>query len=202
MTKSPPSLSVVPSAYVTKMGFPGGSLMTEAAAGTFAFYTYALNNLYDPDFSGAGVQPIGFDQWAAFYTRFRVVSVNIRLLMVNVTNVPCLAGWVAHTNSTLTSSTQAWPMQRYSGSCVLQANTGGPSTHEFNISIPLWELLSLTKAQYMDEADYSHGPGSGPLRVCYFTTWTVGYGGVSSVRTSVQFTYSVQLSDPLSLAVS
>lgn len=42
--------------------------------------TYSLTNIFDPDFSGVGLQPLGFDQMSLFYSRYRVNSVryNVR----------------------------------------------------------------------------------------------------------------------------
>lgn len=41
--------------------------------------TYALNmnSLFDPDRTGAGTQPNGFDQWAAFYNRYCVYKCKV-----------------------------------------------------------------------------------------------------------------------------
>lgn len=44
------------------------------AVGNEAFYTYRLNSLFDPDQSGAGAQPEGFDQLKTLYGRYRVIA--------------------------------------------------------------------------------------------------------------------------------
>lgn len=41
---------------------------------SFYTYTYALNGLFDPNVTGTGAQPVGFDQWSAFYARYEVIS--------------------------------------------------------------------------------------------------------------------------------
>lgn len=38
---------------------------------------YAYNDLFDPNVSGVGVQPVGFDQWCAFYGRYEVLSCRV-----------------------------------------------------------------------------------------------------------------------------
>lgn len=38
--------------------------------------TYSLTNLFDVDFSGVGLQPLGYDQMSVFYSRYRVNSVR------------------------------------------------------------------------------------------------------------------------------
>jgi len=39
-----------------------------------AYYTLRANSLYDPDHSGVGEQPMGFDQLAALYAHYVVLS--------------------------------------------------------------------------------------------------------------------------------
>jgi hypothetical protein len=44
------------------------------------------NGLFDPDASGIGHQPFGFDQWCSatsFYTRYRVLASTIRIKFIN-----------------------------------------------------------------------------------------------------------------------
>jgi hypothetical protein len=47
---------------------------TMTASTNQAEYVYRLNSLFDPDFTGVGGQPDGFDQWKALYTNYRVVA--------------------------------------------------------------------------------------------------------------------------------
>lgn len=44
-----------------------------------AYNIYRLNSLYDPDLTGTGTQPMGFDQYAAFYTHYEVKAVKIKV---------------------------------------------------------------------------------------------------------------------------
>lgn len=45
--------------------------------GAAAYHTFAANDLYDPDYSGVGHQPYGFDQMMAMYSHFTVVGAKI-----------------------------------------------------------------------------------------------------------------------------
>jgi hypothetical protein len=49
------------------------------ATGSWASYTFSLNNLVDPDITGVGSQPTTFDQWMTLYMRFRVLAVHVDL---------------------------------------------------------------------------------------------------------------------------
>lgn len=42
--------------------------------GALGTYTFRANSLYDPNFTGTGHQPLGFDQWAGFYRHYVVIG--------------------------------------------------------------------------------------------------------------------------------
>lgn len=48
-------------------------------------YTYRGNSIFDPDASGVGGQPLGFDQWNAFYNLYEVSASSIKVELVNTT---------------------------------------------------------------------------------------------------------------------
>lgn len=63
----------------------GGLMGTEAI--------FALNDLYDPNYSGTGHQPYGFDTLASLYRRYRVdtVSFTLQFSNPNEDSVACAA---------------------------------------------------------------------------------------------------------------
>lgn len=51
--------------------------------GTPATYSFRLNDLYDPNYTGVGHQPIGFDQVMNFYNHFTVIGAKIKATFVS-----------------------------------------------------------------------------------------------------------------------
>lgn len=47
------------------------------AAGNLGDNVYRGNSLFDPDLTGTGGQPLGFDQWSAFYGSYTVLGSSI-----------------------------------------------------------------------------------------------------------------------------
>jgi hypothetical protein len=45
---------------------------------TVGVHSYRINDLYDPDYTGIGHQPRGFDQWMAFFFHFTVIKVTVK----------------------------------------------------------------------------------------------------------------------------
>lgn len=195
--------SVVPNAFRTTMVYHTLGSLTEAAVNTGAYYTFALTDLYDPDKTGAGLQPVGYDQWAQMYSRFKVMSVELEFQFVNRNSSDeVLVGWFVHNSLAPTSSVQAWPAQRYAARKFLQAKTGGVSTATMAVSIPIWDVMSVTRQQYVDELDFSQVSGAGPTKTAYISAFAQGLGTVGSVRFDVKIKYAVELSDPVSLGMS
>lgn len=77
-------------------------------SGIVTNYDYRANSLYDPDSTGVGAQPLGFDQLAALYTRYRVHGCRISVQSVNEgvsANVVVVAP--ADTSTTISGIAQA-----------------------------------------------------------------------------------------------
>lgn len=75
---------VMPNRIRTKLKYITGLQLTSTA--TAANYVYRGNSCFDPDFTGTGSQPGGFDELAAIYSKYRVISSSIKLLARNATD--------------------------------------------------------------------------------------------------------------------
>ena len=71
MTNVNRSLGPFAQRYITTMKY--SDTFTLGSLGD-ATYRFNLNNLYDPNRTGAGHQPYGFDQLVPIYNRYRVIS--------------------------------------------------------------------------------------------------------------------------------
>ena len=49
-----------------------------------AIRAISLNGCFDPEVTGAGHQPMGFDQWSTFYTKYQVLSCNFKIYAINL----------------------------------------------------------------------------------------------------------------------
>lgn len=58
-----------------------GALYTSAGYYT-PMWTFRLNSLYDPDYTGTGHQPRFFDQWSAIYGSYNVYKVRVKVILI------------------------------------------------------------------------------------------------------------------------
>lgn len=77
-----------------------------SSTGLLARNVYRLNSLFDPDQTGIGHQPFGFDQWANLYDVYTVLGAKITVTFSNRTTgtVPTLCGIIIDRDTTLSDT--------------------------------------------------------------------------------------------------
>lgn len=167
--------------------------ITEAAAGLGITYTWRANSLFDPDFTGAGVQPLGFDQWSALYSTYRVWQCDYEITFANLTSTAIVVGIVKTPNAALTSTASSWLIERDSKSFTLGPKESGQSVIKTRGSLYPWKVLNVTKQQYLMDGRSSAAMTGNPTSLAYLTTFLVGFGTIASVSIMVKFKYKAQL---------
>jgi len=175
-------------------------VMTEAAAGAGTFQVYRTNDLYDPDFTGVGHQPMFFDQLCSStgpYLNFVVPSAEFDLRISNTTAYPTMLV-VLLANYTGTPSSRTVAMERsYGWKKLLAPNGTGGATVDKKIKVNNVVLSGTTKQQYL--ADYYGNYGTSPplvagalpcaLQICVYGTGAVA----ASVTVSVNAKFHAKL---------
>lgn len=64
----------------------------DGGAGTAGTYVFSANGLYDPNITGVGHQPTGFDQLMAIYGSYTVTKATIKVGFWNTQVIPMLVG--------------------------------------------------------------------------------------------------------------
>lgn len=166
--------------------------LSESAAGLGIVNTFRANSLFDPDFTGVGAQPLGFDQWSALYSTYRVISCHYDITFSNGTGGSCVVGVVKTPNSTLSGSS-SWLIERDSVSKTLGPNTGSGNVTRFTGTLLPWKVLNVTKAQYMMDGRSSSAVTGNPTTLAYLTTYVLGFGTIASASLLVKLKYRAQL---------
>jgi len=77
------------------------------AAGAIAKHFFRANSLFDPDLTGGGHQPYGFDQLAAIYNHYEVqrafITVECQPAGLGLTSGQCIIGIVPSDDGTITN---------------------------------------------------------------------------------------------------
>jgi hypothetical protein len=165
---------------------------------------YSANGLYDPDITGTGHQPRGFDQLIALYDHFVVLKSSCKAEFVGA-NLPTVVGIQLQSSSTVQSDYIDYAEQaRCTYECGNWYQTSGglmePKKHELHfdasqfMGIP--DPLTATKLQ--------GSVGANPSDQAFFHVFHQALDGSTSVGQSVlvTITYDVVFIEPVPVASS
>jgi len=79
-TKNIPIVSGIPDKLNLKMKYNEIITLTNLTAN---YYQFRINSLQDPNYSGVGHQPRSYDQWGAFYGRYKVNGCKVQVRCFN-----------------------------------------------------------------------------------------------------------------------
>lgn len=163
-----------------------------------------LNSIFDPDLTGTGHQPYGYDQLSALYNRYRVLKTSWKISFhsENVGFFIC----VIPTNGNL--ATAVTNLASFTAACEVPYATtriqgnGANSVVMIN-SIELNKLNGTLKVEYLADDRFEAQIGANPselliLNICVFNS----SGSTLSLDYSVEIEYFVDLHDPILVAQS
>ena len=165
---------------------------------------FRLNSLFDPNLTGTGHQPKGFDQLAALYNRYRVYKCEYKITFAQFSNaVPIYCG-VAPTN-TLTGFTDITDHAEMSESkYVIAVNSAPLLTGSFRGTVDLAKLNGKTRIAYEADDTTQALTTTNPAEQLnlHVLCQTLDNSTNLSVYAFVQLWYHVEFSDPTQLGQS
>lgn len=152
-----------------------------------------LNCLYDPNVTGTGHQPYGYDQLVTLYKAYKVNAVKVTLLwshpstsalMGAYTMYPALGG-LSLTGLSVDASTE-----QPNVSTTVVTSGGGNTTVEQNIYIPLYKIFGVSKDEFKDESYMSNLVTSAaqPTNQCYLAFAVGSFAGDAGATCECQCT--------------
>lgn len=163
------------------------------------------NSCFDPDFTGVGSQPLGFDQWSAFYRRYRVLGSRIIVTSATISSEPTrIAVAPLNTSGTITQPTTLQESNYIKQSKATGLDTGTSSTMVSNyISTAAIRGAPSDIVQY--ETDLSALISTNPSQQWYWHVMNYNVNGsVSPIDTNinVDIIYYVEFFDRETLSQS
>lgn len=164
------SLNPLPARFITKMKY--AEAVTVSATG-IAGYKWNLNSLFDPNRSGIGHQPYGYDQLSALYNRYRVI--NCRYVVSCISDSVNIAFAVLPANESLSligsvSEARENPRAKY----LVQTPTSGGTLKVLKGNVYLPSLVGATKTAYMADDRYQAIVGNSPTELAILNAYAQG----------------------------
>lgn len=194
----------VPDKIVVKL--PYSSLVTFGDALGVQDYIFNLNSIYDPDRTGVGHQPLGYDQWSAFYNRYRVIGAKVVVQACNQANVGTTMSIIGNNSAGLVLGSDAIMEQQHMKRMVLSGANGGKNAGTLVKYFSNARITGVSDYTYRSSDQYQAQFGANPSEVIcghiYQENLLALGGQASSVIARVNITYYVELFDRNTLALS
>lgn len=195
--------SLISPVLVTNMVYSQYWGVVESASGVGAYHTFRISDLYDPDFTSTGQQPVAFDQLAALYQRFRVLSVAVEVQYATRAATAARVGVFPSSQSSLPANAESWVCQPFAKHSMVAASGGAPTITRLTARYSLPRILGLTNKEYLTDLDFSGTPSSSPIRNVFAHIWCHNKSGTpSAVEGFITLSYRVEWSQPYLNSVS
>jgi hypothetical protein len=164
-----------------------------------------LNSLFDPNRTGTGHQPYGFDQLAALYNRYRVLSTRWRVTFGSQSGTYQLVVVPVNglVNTSITDLTSYQTVCELPLSVVKTQGGGGGPTIIVERSMHLRALTGVTQTEYLADDRFESVVSSSPAELL---TLYIGFynpsGSTISIPYTVELWYTTDMHDPISVAGS
>jgi len=182
------ALQPIPQRFITKQKYSTSFPIT-AITGS---YTFNLNSVYDPDRTGIGHQPYGFDQLAALYNRYRVIKCSYVIngyADSNALRIACLA-----TNELPSLASVSDLVERPRARFVVQYPGANTQYLKGSVSIP--SLVGRSKAQYMADDRYQATVTNDPAELALLQVAVAGMNdGGAAATLVITLEYTVEYFD-------
>lgn len=167
-----------------------------SGAGTAGAYVFSANGLYDPDITGTGHQPMGFDQMMIFYNHYTVTRSRCRIQCIATTVAqPTVALSVSGTTTLMTVPSQIMEVGRVA--LLWLTGTGVANSHgavQASCNLRTFQGLNNT----IDDPDMRGDSSTNPAEQVYyvFYVWNPVDSTVCSASIQAVIEYDTIFHEP------
>lgn len=156
-------------------------------------YVYSLNGCYDPDITGIGHQPRGFDQMMQLYDHGVVINTKVEVWMVTE-NGPAIMNVAVRDSVTPALSTQDYLEQGNVDNIALGRNGYEPGYSVFNVNPNKF----LGRSKPLADTDLKFNTTANPKEGCFLHVHNRNFGTVNNdtVDCFIRLTYTTILIEP------
>lgn len=180
--RRPLPLNGFPSTYLARHRYVA-EIQLDATAGGIVTYIFRANDMYDPDYSGTGHQPMGFDELSARYDHFQVLGSRITVkhtpvsgTHVNPAHIGVLLTDTPVVTSNITTVSQLLE-QRLNGRHMPMGLVGAPSTRAMDRVSHSFSSKRFFGPRALGVSKYQGSPTSSPTEDVMFEVYAAAIAG-------------------------
>lgn len=167
---------------------------------------YSANGMFDPNLSASGHQPLGFDQWMAFYNHYTVIASKLTVVLDNANAFPLVFGVMQADDVSNLPTTVEHACERKDTSYVfVPANDSSTKPNRVVIKKKFTPKIDLGISKPMSSSVIRGDATANPAEQSVFSIFVGAADGASDppiVDAWVQVTYTAILTEPKDLAQS
>lgn len=167
-----PWMPLFPARAVRRLRYCDSITLT-TTSGSVGSYVLRANDLFDPDFTGTGHQPMGFDQMMVFYNHFTVTKARLVCTFENGVNAASVCSVRVDADSTpLTAPTRIVEM---GGNVMVDCEnkTTSSATRTVELSVDIAKYQGVSRSAITSDPSLQGSSAASPLECTYFhvQTW-------------------------------
>lgn len=187
--------------FIKKVTMKYADIKALTSTGFSQTLRFNANGLFDPDSTGIGHQPMGFDQYMAFYQRYTVHGCKIEVSFTSFSSDTRTFVSLRPVSATGTFLTSASPIMEQPDVtyAMIGSNVNSPST----VNLSSYMNLSKFFGEKLTEDEYEGTTSGNPPTLALWDITAVEYS-VNAIQLDclVELTYYVTLKEPRPLAQS
>lgn len=152
---------------------------------TFTVSEWRANSVFDPNLSGVGHQPMGFDQWSNIYERYVVCGskINVQYAPITGTNLNpgfygvSLYGTANQLTATYAGNVDSVMESKLTGYTSTMAGNGNSAFLPRSLTRKFSAKKFFGKANPTDDTEIGATVVTNPVNLAYFGVWYGSSGG-------------------------
>lgn len=198
-----PWMPVFPASITRRLRYSTNITGATTAGAITSTYVFRANDLFDPDFTSTGHQPMGFDQLILWYNHFCVLSAKIRIVCKNTAGtVPTVCLRVDGSSTPITVIDRVVE----EGGCVtedLEVKGAYGANKILELSVDIAKLQGVSRSAITADPTLRGDAATSPTEVTYFhfTMWDTA-GSTGSCACDVILEQTATFMEPRDLTES
>lgn len=184
--------------------------LTSTGAGVVGYYAFSANGLYDPNITGTGHQPMGFDQLMLLYEHYTVTKAKVTATFISDDSKQCgMVGIAISPDGTLPSSYTTLIENGLVAKAFINGGRGGvqgfANNNAVQVSMPFdIKAINGRAAPIVGDDLYRGDAASNPTEQTYIALFcsNLSNATVFPITVSVDIDYEATFTEPRKLAAS
>lgn len=159
---------IFPSSITRRLRYSTSFAVTATSGAIGTIQVFRANDLFDPDFTGTGHQPMGFDQMMVWYNHFTVLRSKITCVVKNTgVGSPTACLRVDGDSTTITVIDRVVEV----GGCVTESLEGKNvygANKSLSISADMMKLQNVSRSAITSDPSLQGSAGASPVECTYY----------------------------------